>query len=157
MKCGSHSPTQFFWEYTPRMKYMNASVEQFILKKCSQFHVFNKIYRLFLMRNDFYFVSKKLQLVIIFLKQERFSWKPKTHGFFPQIQFWTRCNTRYPCAPAVTLTAPTFVFLLIRHWDTFINTGIKTLRFLFHLFSIVTLALIVCNLLQRCSFIILRQ
>ena len=36
MRCGSHSPTQFFWKYTPRMKYMNASVEQFILKNCSQ-------------------------------------------------------------------------------------------------------------------------
>ena len=47
----------------------------------------NRIYRLFLMRNDSYFVSKKLQLLIIFLKQEKFSWKPKTHGCFPQIQF----------------------------------------------------------------------
>ena len=32
---------------------------------------FNRIYRLFLMRNDPYFVSKKLQFLIIFPKQEK--------------------------------------------------------------------------------------
>ena len=26
---GSHNPTQFFWEYIPRMGYMNANVERF--------------------------------------------------------------------------------------------------------------------------------
>ena len=47
----------------PPMKYMNASEEKFILKTCTygtEFLAFNRIYRLFLMRNDPYFVSKKL-------------------------------------------------------------------------------------------------
>ena len=46
-----------------RMKYMNARKEQFILKTCgyeTDFPAFNGIYRLFLTRNDPYFVSKKL-------------------------------------------------------------------------------------------------
>ena len=34
--CESHTPTKFFWEYIPRMRYMNASIMRFTLKKCSQ-------------------------------------------------------------------------------------------------------------------------
>ena len=47
----------------PGMKYMNARKEQFILKTCgyeTEFLAFNRIYRLFLMRNDPYFVNNKL-------------------------------------------------------------------------------------------------
>ena len=64
---------------------MSACEEQFILKTSNyetEFLTFNRIYRLVLIRNDPYFVSKKL-VNYFFLHKKRFSWKRINPCMFP--------------------------------------------------------------------------